>query len=86
MVFPDGYDRLPRKLAEGLDIRLASCVPIPFGTADDCLFEFGRLKAGEVVLAHGAGGGLVLCSHELEQIQRLTPDDGNIRVSVSVAM
>ncbi len=24
----------------------AACVPVPFGTADDCLFEFGRLQAG----------------------------------------
>ena len=24
----------------------AACVPVPFGTADDCLFEFGRLQGG----------------------------------------
>ena len=28
----------------------AACVPVPFGTADDCLFEFGHLQAGETVL------------------------------------
>lgn len=27
---------------DGLDIVTAACVPIAFGTADDCLFEFGR--------------------------------------------
>src|SRR5690349_16314227 len=35
---------------DGLDVRAAACVPIPFGTADDCLFEFGRLRAGETAL------------------------------------
>jgi NADPH2:quinone reductase len=33
-------------------------VPIPFGTADDCLFEFGRLQAAETVLIQGGGGGV----------------------------
>ena len=27
----------------GFDIKLASAIPVPFGTADDCLFEFGHL-------------------------------------------
>ena len=34
------------KIPEGCDVKLASVVPVPFGTAHDCLFEFGRLKAG----------------------------------------
>src|SRR3954469_15321762 len=29
---------------DGLDMVHAACVPIAFGTADDCLFEFGRLQ------------------------------------------
>ena len=29
----------------GFDVKLAAAIPVPFGTADDCLFEFGRLKA-----------------------------------------
>jgi len=29
---------------KGFDIKLASAIPVPFGTADDCLFEFGHLK------------------------------------------
>ena len=28
------------------DATTAACVPVAFGTADDCLFEFGRLQAG----------------------------------------
>src|SRR3954469_2863091 len=43
---------------EGADIVSVACVPIAFGTADDCLFEFGRLQAGETVLIQaGARGG-----------------------------
>lgn len=53
------------KVPDGLDIRLASCVPIPFGTADDCLFEFGRLQAGETVLIQGGGGGVGLAAIQL---------------------
>ena len=53
------------KVPDGLDIRLASCVPIPFGTADDCLFEFGRLRAGETVLIQGGGGGVGLAAIQL---------------------
>jgi NADPH2:quinone reductase len=37
----------------GLDIQQAACVPIPFGTANDCLFEFGHLS-GETVLSRQA--------------------------------
>jgi NADPH2:quinone reductase len=43
---------------DGLAIEEAACVPIPFGTADDCLFEFGHLAAGETVLIQGGGGGV----------------------------
>ena len=32
---------------DGLDVKLASVIPVTFGTADDCLFEFGHLKAGD---------------------------------------
>jgi NADPH2:quinone reductase len=50
---------------EGLDIREAACVPIAFGTADDCLFEFGRLRAGETVLIQGGAGGVGLAAIQL---------------------
>jgi NADPH2:quinone reductase len=52
-------------LPEGLDFERAACVPIPFGTADDCLFEFGRLRAGETVLVHAAAGGLGMATVQL---------------------
>jgi NADPH:quinone reductase len=43
---------------ESLELERAACVPIALGTADDCLFEFGDLKAGESVLVHAGAGGL----------------------------
>jgi NADPH2:quinone reductase len=49
----------------GLAVDLAACVPIPFGTADDCLFEFGRLKAGETVLVQAGAGGVGLAAIQL---------------------
>ncbi len=50
---------------DGLSIEAAACVPIPFGTADDCLFEFGHLQAGETVLIQGGGGGVGLAAIQL---------------------
>lgn len=50
---------------ESLDLEAAACVPIPFGTADDCLFEFGGLKAGETVLVQAGGGGVGLAAIQL---------------------
>ena len=43
---------------DGFDVKLASVMPVAFGTADDCLFEFGRLKAGETVLVQAGGSGV----------------------------
>ena len=50
---------------EGLDLEPAACVPIPFATADDCLFEFGHLKAGETVLVQAGAGGVGLAAIQL---------------------
>jgi len=49
----------------GADLRAIACTPIPFGTADECLFEFARLKAGETVLVQGGGGGVGLAAIQL---------------------
>ena len=53
---------------DGLDIREAACVPIAYGTADDCLFEFGHLKKGESVLIQGAAGGVGLAAVDVGKI------------------
>lgn len=59
------YEFLSWKVPDGLSIDEAACVPVPFGTADDCLFEFGRLAAGETVLIHAGAGGVGLAAIQL---------------------
>ena len=49
----------------GLDPTLAACVPIAFGTADDCLFHFGHLQEGETVLVQAGAGGVGLAAIQL---------------------
>ncbi|MDQ3107253.1 MAG: zinc-binding alcohol dehydrogenase family protein, partial [Actinomycetota bacterium] len=50
---------------EGADLVAVACVPIAFGTASDCLFEFGRLQAGETVLVQAAAGGVGVAAVQL---------------------
>jgi NADPH2:quinone reductase len=52
-------------IPDGLSIEDAAAVPIEFGTADDCLFEFGRLREGETVLVQAGAGGVGLAAIEL---------------------
>jgi NADPH:quinone reductase len=49
----------------GLDIVEAACVPVAWGTADDCLFEFGHLQAGETVLVQAGASGVGLATIQL---------------------
>lgn len=49
----------------GVDFEAAAGVPIEFGTADDCLFEFGHLQAGETVLVQAGGSGVGLAAIQL---------------------
>jgi NADPH2:quinone reductase len=50
---------------DSLDLELAAGVPIEFGTASDCLFEFGNLQKGETVLIQAGGGGVGLAAIQL---------------------
>ncbi len=52
-------------IPDGLDLTSAACIPIAFGTADDCLFEFGRLQAGETVLVQAGAGGVGIAAIQL---------------------
>ncbi|WP_305784039.1 quinone oxidoreductase family protein [Symbioplanes lichenis] len=52
-------------IPDALDPRLAAGIPVEFGTADDCLFEFGRLRKGETVLVQAAAGGVGLAAVQL---------------------
>ncbi|HXA32365.1 MAG TPA: zinc-binding alcohol dehydrogenase family protein [Acidimicrobiales bacterium] len=52
-------------IPEGVSTEDAACVPVPFGTASDCLFEFGRLQAGESVLIHAGASGVGLAAIQM---------------------
>lgn len=53
------------KIPDGLDTADAAVVPVAFGTAHDCLFEFGRLQEGETVLIHAGAGGVGVAAIQL---------------------
>lgn len=53
------------KIPKGCDVKLAAAVPVPFGTAHDCLFEFGRLKSGETVLVQAGASGVGVAAIQL---------------------
>jgi NADPH:quinone reductase len=50
---------------EGADLVPVACVPVAYGTAHDCLFEFGHLKAGEAVLVQAGAGGVGVAAIQL---------------------
>lgn len=52
-------------IPDGLSLNEAAAVPVEFGTADDCLFEFGHLKAGETVLVQAGASGVGLATIQL---------------------
>jgi NADPH2:quinone reductase len=52
-------------IPDGFDIGKAAVIPVAFGTADDCLFEFGRLKAGETVLIQAGASGVGIAAIQL---------------------
>ena len=57
---------------DGLDIRQAAAIPVPFGTAHDCLFEFGHLKRGETVLVQAGAGAVGLAAIQLAKREGAT--------------
>lgn len=52
-------------LPDGMSFETGAGIPIEFGTADDCLFEFGRLQAGETVLVQAGASGVGLAAIQL---------------------
>jgi len=52
-------------IPDGFDPKLASVMPVTFGTADECLFEAGRLEAGESVLVQAGASGVGVAAIQL---------------------
>ena len=52
-------------IPDGADVAACACVPVAFGTADDCLFEFGHLTEGETVLIQAGAGGVGVAAIQL---------------------
>ena len=50
---------------DSMDVKVAACIPVEFGTAHDCLFEFGGLRAGETVLVQAGASGVGLAAVQL---------------------
>lgn len=53
------------KIPDALATDEAACVPVAFGTADECLFEFGHLVEGETVLIHAGAGGVGIAAIQM---------------------
>jgi NADPH2:quinone reductase len=49
----------------GLDAARAACVPVAFGTAQECLFTAGNLAKGQTVLIHAGAGGVGMAAIQL---------------------
>jgi NADPH2:quinone reductase len=49
----------------GFDVAMAAVMPVTFGTADECLFEFGRLQAGQTVLVQAGASGVGVAAIQL---------------------
>jgi NADPH2:quinone reductase len=53
------------KLPPDLPTAEGACVPVAYGTAHDCLFEFGRLQAGETVLIQAGSSGVGIAAIQM---------------------
>jgi NADPH:quinone reductase len=52
-------------IPDGLDAAHAACVPVAFGTAQECLFTAGNLEAGQAALIHAGAGGVGMAAIQL---------------------
>jgi len=52
-------------IPDALDLDQAAAIPTAWGTAYECLFTAGNLKAGQTVLVHAGAGALGLASIQL---------------------
>jgi NADPH2:quinone reductase len=52
-------------IPDGLDAAPAACVPVAFGTAEECLFTAAGLKKGQTVLIQAGAGGVGMAAIQL---------------------
>jgi NADPH:quinone reductase len=52
-------------IPDGLDAAPAACIPVAFGTAQECLFTAGNLQSGQTVLIHAGAGGVGMAAIQL---------------------
>jgi NADPH2:quinone reductase len=52
-------------IPDGLAADPAACIPVAFGTAQECLFTAGHLEAGQTVLVHAGAGGVGMAAIQL---------------------
>ena len=52
-------------IPDGFDIQKAAAIPVPFGTAHECLFGAGHLKSGETVLVQAGAGAVGIAAIQL---------------------
>jgi NADPH:quinone reductase len=52
-------------IPDNLDPAPAACIPVAYGTAQECLFTAGNLESGQTVLIHAGGGGVGMAAIQL---------------------
>src|SRR4051795_6795979 len=52
-------------IPDGLDASRAACIPVAYGTAQECLFTAGNLQAGQTALIHAGAGGVGMAAIQL---------------------
>ena len=52
-------------IPDGLDAARAACVPVAYGTAQECLFTAGNLQPGQTALIHAGAGGVGMAAIQL---------------------
>jgi len=53
------------RIPDGMDAAPAACVPVAFGTAQECLFSAANLASGQTALIHAGAGGVGMAAIQL---------------------
>ena len=53
------------RIPEGVSTEEGACIPVAYGTAHDCLFEFGHLQAGQSVLVQAGASGVGIAAIQM---------------------